>query len=60
MNEIEKEVFIELQKAERVSDVLEAVEKLNGQQKSVEGEVIINAAGYLLGKGLYEESRRSK
>lgn len=59
MNEIEKEVFVELQEVEKASDVFEAVEKLNGEPKSVEGEVIVNAAGYMVGKGLYEESRRN-
>lgn len=58
MNELEKEVFIELQEVETANDVLETVRKLNGAERTVEGEVIVNAAGYLVGKGLYAESRR--
>jgi NADP-dependent 3-hydroxy acid dehydrogenase YdfG len=60
MNELEKEVFIELQEVEKASEILEVVEKLNGERRSVEGEVIVNAAGYMLGKGLYEKSRENK
>lgn len=59
MNELEKEVFVELQEVEKASDVFEIVEKLNGEPKTVECEVLVNAAGYMVGKGLYEESRRN-
>ncbi len=59
MQEIEKQVFLDLQDVETAADVLEAVEPLNGEHKTIEGEVIVNAAGYMVGKGLYEESRRN-
>ena len=59
MNEIEKEVFVELQEVEKASDVFDVVEKLQNEPRTPESAVIVNAAGYMVGKGLYEESRRN-
>lgn len=56
----EKEVYEALTEVETTADVLEAVEPLNGDERTPESEVIINAAGYLVGKGLYHESKKNK
>lgn len=57
--DVEIEVFEDLSEAETTKDILEAVDRLEGQHRTVQGEVLVNAAGHMMGEALIKQSREN-
>jgi len=55
MNEIEKEVYKDLEKAQTVNDVFTAIEKLQGEPETVVGHTLTATAGSLISEGIRNE-----
>jgi hypothetical protein len=50
MNDIEIEVYDELKEAETDMEIIEAVQRLEAEQKTVVAETLVSAAGTKLGE----------
>jgi len=59
-SDTEREVYEKLTEAETTHDLFEAVEPLKERPRTVESELLVNAAGHMMGEALLHESRRNK
>jgi len=60
LSDEEQETYERLTEAETAQDLFEAVEPIKEKQPTVENELLLNAAGHMLGEALMHESRRNK
>lgn len=60
MNDIEQEVYNDLEESETVNDIFTAIEKLEGEQETVVGHTLTSTAGALIAQGISNKKRDEK